>query len=115
MTIAANIGIKSPLSPKVWATHFPPSAPRSQRAERLSATAFVGVEQSGQLASLISWRPQVRTLHRPLKTKGTEGLPDGRRDPLGKRASDEPCGFDSRPFRCGAGRWIDDSSMVSVV
>ena len=36
----------------------------------------------------------------------TEGPPDRRRDPPGKRASDEPCGFDSRPFRSGASRWI---------
>ena len=46
----------------------------------------------------------------------TEGPPDWRRDPLGKRASDEPCGFDSRPFRCraGAARAVPDS-MVPVV
>ena len=29
----------------------------------------------------------------------TEGLPDWRRDLPGARASDEPCGLDSRPFR----------------
>ena len=28
-----------------------------------------------------------------------KGYPNRRRDPLGRRASDEPCGFDSRPFR----------------
>ena len=49
------------------------------------------------------WRPQVRPLHRPLKLIDTEGPPDRRRDPLGKRTSDEPCGFDSRPFRLGPG------------
>ena len=52
------------------------------------------------------WRPQVRPLHRPLETDDTEGPPDRGRDPPGERASDEPCGFDSRPFRSGASRWI---------
>lgn len=28
-----------------------------------------------------------------------EGPPDRRRDPLGRRAGDKPCGFDSHPFR----------------
>ena len=32
-----------------------------------------------------------------------EGLPDWRRGPSGTRVCDQPCGFDSRPFRCVCG------------
>jgi hypothetical protein len=60
---------------------------------------------SGEDVPLTWGRPVVRIHPGPFRMccgpLETEGLPDWRRDPLGKRASDEPCGFNSRPFRSG--------------
>jgi hypothetical protein len=48
---------------------------------------------------------------RGMTSSATEGPPDRRRDPPGTRASEQPCGFESRPFRFEAMSVV----MVSVV
>src|SRR5437667_11950310 len=57
---------------------------------------------SGQDVPL-TWGRAVVRVH-PGSLTVTEGLPDGRREPVGNRSSAEPCGFNSRSFRCGCGR-----------
>ena len=56
------------------------------------------VKRKSSLASNKVFR--VRVLVGLLKDNNeTEGQPDWRREPVGSRLSDKPCGFDSRSFR----------------
>ena len=76
--------------------------------EEFRVRVLVGAVQSGRLAQRGERRHDMPEVAgsipaSPIHANTLEGLPDRRRDPLGKRASDEPCGFDSRPFRCVRG------------